>query len=918
MVTDSRSLIERRNDEVAALATRERERRPDQPLAAIELCAENKEEREKDLRAVRDALADGTPPTEIGPLFVTVVADLTYEIDWGDQFKFWPHLAKSIAVSAFDVANDHDRRRDTADAFDAFAERFGGVYPVGSFSSQFPLMSRPLVHSMLPRCAQRHVARLLARASSDGDIPNDGESPWPVDHLVELGESLSLPLFVRGLLENRAVLEPAGRALLGLTGSDPANWARRIADTVRADAVTQDLVDRARRSVRSTIERQRALVSPRVSVALTQPLAGDGPAMMWIELGPLAAAERAVEGLGAFARTGAVLRTVVNKKALDERPMIAALAGPLVLVYPTVEHPIAVSFTARAFVGAVPEAVSAYLARGVRDLKLPLILKARGAARFTEFEVNEPIETGTDMVIVLSEGAPMAQDLSALGFERIESSVAGLAMMRGVASESAASALALWGVAVRPPTIDVEPVLIPPSRRRRDELTYPPRAEAWLRVRGACSPGLRVEAEPSSGVTVFVTEDGEYIVRVRADEAVDLRFFYGAASRAAARANIRFESIDDGAQATRWRAALQPSDATTAHLVERLCWVRVESLPGVSVCFDLVATFGGTCRKASATARPEDVSTPLASMQFLNRLLDAAAVDPDDAPPEQITLTGWCEDEPERARVVARVGPSTAAVRFEPTEAGLSVASSAGAATLSRIEITTRGVLSTTCADAVAREPGLYVASLEGVHVAACVAERNRRLPRLASITPPPRSLDGLRESLALMRALDVAVIWPTDAFAHGLLVRRAAVRAVEQALIGTLCGEEWLQHEERLAAPGVDRIGGLARLKYLTWISEQSFDDAIAEAEDGEDPFAVVSVALTDVSLTTSELEAARHLMLLFYRRGLASSSGDERAMRFAWSNRQVARVIRLAYLAIPDAFDRRRASDDTGVADE
>ncbi|PSM31943.1 hypothetical protein [Haliangium sp. UPWRP_2] len=914
--------VERRNEELASAAARVRERNSGAPIAAIELCAEGGQERATDRQLVRAALAAGASPIELGPIFICVVADVTYDVDWGDQFKFWPILAKELAAPGFDLEFETSKRRATASAFDEFAGHHGGIEPVGSFASQYPFMSRPLVNSMLPKCAQRHIARLFARASSLGALPMDPSSQWPLDDLVALSEKLRLPLFVQGLIENRGILDPVGRALLGLSGTDPPAWVKRVSENVRTDRIASDLLDRTREGLRAARLAGRAKrdLTPQIHLSLT----ADAPAPLFcIHLAPLGAFSQ--PGLGdllPFARSGARLRLVVNKKPVDERPLADALTAPVVVQLPDTPPPYSITFIARPYKDQVPEQVRAYLERATRDIKVPLVLIDQGGRQFIEAEPPLSIEEGKALVIVARSDDAIVGDLATIGFTIAPIGTSSrLLALHGTAVMSAALTLGRIGVAVRSDPTELQPIITPPIRRDGNTLVYAPGSDIWLLIRNIRTrASLRIELSPPDAgrVDVLKTDHGANVLHLTADEPLEVRVLSGVHARPICRSTILLENPRDVVEPLRWRATLQPVGATMTHIVERLCWLAVETLPGVTLRFELEVVSGAIRRKAARIARVEDLGTPLATMRFLNQLLDNAELRPEDALPSEVIVRARSEEEPDVIHTIACIRDDDATFRFNVGEAAPTVSCAGGATSLFRLDLSAPGIRRLPATTDDLRTPGVYVAMYEGVYAALCVGERTSRLPRLRAVQPPPRSLRELRDLVALLRALDVAGLWPSSAYSHALFLRRVAVRAAERAIIGSLCGEEWLQAEDTLPEAASARLDGVRRLVPQAWISEETFNAAFADAEDGDDPFSLLSTALHSVSLVSAERDAARHLLLLFYKRGLASPIGDERALRLAWSNRQVSRLVRMTYLVLPDALAGWQRSRQAEMVDD
>lgn len=304
-MTHTREAVLRRNDELN-VAIDQRVASNEGAVAAIEVVPEDAGQRDDDLRIVRGALDAGESPSAIGAVFITVVTNFAYEVDWKDQFCFWPKMHEHLRSRELNLL-DHAARRAVERAFQSFSDERGGVRPAGELLQHFPLMSWPLIHTIMPWCAQRHVARVLYRAAAEGLIPDAPTSSWPVGEAEALAASMRVPVFVMGIVQSPTVLERLGRVLLGGSpGTDAPSWVRRVHRSVEHDALTRSLVAGAKES-------QRERASGRLSQSLGLPVSlllqagvGEGDDLrLWASMGPYGRAVALSPEVLSFARAGA-------------------------------------------------------------------------------------------------------------------------------------------------------------------------------------------------------------------------------------------------------------------------------------------------------------------------------------------------------------------------------------------------------------------------------------------------------------------------------------------------------------------------------------------------------------------------------------------------------------------------------------
>lgn len=137
----------------------------------------------------------------------------------------------------------------------------------------------------------------------------------------------------------------------------------------------------------------------------------------------------------------------------------------------------------------------------------------------------------------------------------------------------------------------------------------------------------------------------------------------------------------------------------------------------------------------------------------------------------------------------------------------------------------------------------------------------------------------------------------------------------MERAFVASLCGSAWLRVEDRVQEDRVD-VPDLAKaLAPMLWVSEAWLADLLDESAD--EPYDLLGELLGD-DVKESDAVAARHLLLVFYQRGMASPRLDENAVKWAWADAQRARLVRACYLAAPGALERLRKGGEGGLFDD
>lgn len=883
----------------------------DAELAAIEVVPDDAGRRDEDLRLVRGALDDGASPSDLGSVVVTVATNFAYEVDWKDQFCFWPRMHEHIRSGALDLRDDPAARRAVERAFQGFTRRWRGVRPVGGLRDHFPLMSWPLVHAVMPWCAQRHVARVLERAAAEGLLPDDAASPWPEGAVETLASSMRVPVFVAGLIENPTVLARLGRALLGdAPRPDAPTWVRRLRRNVEGDAVARSLVSAARESQRERVS-ARSSRAPGLPVSLMMQVVGEHELGLWASLGPYGRAVGSTSEALAFARAGASLLARVDGRDAGGAPLFNALTAPVLVEVKWAGSALRLQPSARAYEGSdVPETLKRAEEGAERAFSLPLLFHREDERRFAL--AASSVHIGDDVAVLAASASSLADRLKARGFAPC--SVRGaphLLALVGKASDAAAPDLADASVTVKERAPVLVPALFPPLRRDGERLVYRAGRDLWLILRDsaeALTAAVVDAGDAEAEAEVGIGDAGEALIRVPA-AALSLGLNkVRAFSRSRARAHVSVEVIIEApAQQlglSRWRVALHPAGASVEHLLANQCWLEVEAMPGVRVEVELSrGTEARSLTLDEGDRGPFDTATRL-------RELAAELIPPGDDALGGVEVRARSVDEPEGWASVATLGASDTGLHFVVTGAAPAVLAPDDEPKLWGIEFGADGISMAPVAEVELSTDGLYLAMAGESRAALCSCGARSRIPRLPKAMRFTRSVERTVDLLGTLRAVDVAALWPERTRASGVMLRRAAARAIERELVGSLCGASWVRMEDERLEESDELDALTSKVARLLWLDERRLKELVDD--EGEDPLDLLRALLEETG-ERGDAPEARHLALTFYQRGMTSRARDEAAARWAWSGVRRARVARACYLLAPDALaDAARASDD------
>ncbi|MBL8684846.1 MAG: hypothetical protein JNK05_37060 [Myxococcales bacterium] len=841
------------------------------PLAAIEVVSLDPAQRKADRDLLRESLSAGASAEDLGALLVCVIADLAFEVDWRDQFSFWPLLHERLRSDAMDL-REHDARRLVAREFERFSAAHGGLTPVGELAAQFSLMSWPLVHALMPRPALRHVAAAIAKAAKLGLTPASISEPWRADFAQRLAAVSGFPLFVLGIIENSDALEKVGRAVLFRSASSSgAEWAQRAWDALQQDEVARELVDDARGEVK------RAPRAPQLSVPIELALtcARDAPAQVNVRLGPI---DTTNERVLAFARTAAELRVQAGGKRAGAARLSDAMQGTAVVQIdsPTLPLKIAVKVVPEESDDEVPQALKGPFER---TFNAPVVFVQSGD---DAYESAEELRSGEDAAILLASDAATPTRMTR---RKVRGSGAMIALF-GRLDDGTLATLSARRAAGR---ARLSPRITPPLRQSNGHLTYEEGRRAWLELEDA-DRQPDIVAAMKTGVAEVAAEVGEdaagrILVRTPPLVAGEHELVVRSGPSARALASIKITATRrPGAPAARWRAALRPDDATINHLVSAQCSLDIDAMAGITL--ELALRLDDREPKALVLDRDEQRSLPRLAQRIAKLYAEQSA---ELAAPSRVDILAREADD-DAWTTVAALTATPPGLRFDASSDPISVLSPDDEAKVYRVELGGDAGARLVPAGST-REAGVYIAAAGSSRAAVVIADRARSVPRLAASRARTRGAERCAELLAVLRALDVAALAPRGAEGAALLARNAAARSVERELVLELCGSAWANMEDT-ADDGDDEHLPRAMARLL-WLPE---DELVKLAESAVDP--VEAIQRIGELRESAPVERELHLTLALSCRGLSAPSRDADALLWAVMDVQRGRAARAAAL--------------------
>lgn len=936
-------LIQRENEQ---LADRLRTTSTAGELCALEAAGNAPAERDRRRSLVRDALSAGLDPRQIGLTFVVALAECAYELDWGEQFSFWPQIAAILNAPAWDPSGLLAREQCTA-AFRSFSEEYGGLQPRGRFAECYTHVSWPLFHAVLPRAAQARMSKLLARATADprfviaadGTI-NDRELTLV---LRAFAATSTMPAYFDGILQHPTLGGRLGASLIRPTNTSVPDTAtlsptlvERVLQDLREDRVAREQLEeaadevsrkqeRARRRQRAEEEKLDPLL---VTFALER---SSGGVLAFLEAGPLTPTARDWSPLArVISQNEARIAANVNGTPVPIGYLVNVAYGTVSIGVPwPVGESIGVSIEARSGAGLpVDDQIANYFDRARRSLRLPLVF-TREKERDRYILAPSELHAGADVAVVVAKRALRGLEsvIASLGMEGIglpgtadARVIVGRLPKEGPELQSFSRALGLRRGSAQ---VVLRPSIVPPTRRANDWCEWADQSDAFVEVCAIEPAALRLTfaSEGQTPVSLIQAPNGSLIARVPegvghlvlTDSDVEVaRLRVARSSRAAYRE-----------PAARFRVSVMPARASRDEILGEAVWLDVDALPGVHLRIELSAT---DCREeamvGAAEATPLHTAAIIATMRrrIERRLGEGTAAD--------FVLSVSNADEPSQPMVVQSFGDSTGPIKFveENSHGLLRADADADPATLSRLSFGPRGVTEYRqgSVDPISNlsGEGIYLGRVGPASEALAWAAEGTGFPRHAKLELPPRGAQRALDVVRLLRACETATLAPARRMARATIVRNAAVNSLERELVAALCGRRWLQSEETCGRaahardtsvePLIDQLGSLLWVP-RSWLQDD-FETLVTEWSD---PIEGLERACHDGvgdAFSAEDARLARHLFLLFTRSTMASVDDDEECT--AWANASVLRprLVRLFYLTWPTGLERRiQALDET-----
>jgi hypothetical protein len=926
-------------------------------VCAIEAAGVEDSERAERRALVGDALSNGARPIELGLSFVVAMAECAYEVDWQDQFSFWPEISKILVSSEWDP-RDLELREQCTSAFQSFAKKYGGLQPQGRFADRYTHVSWPLFHAILPRAAQARMSKLLARATADERfvVAADGcvDQRDLTTLLREFAMRSAMPEYFEGILQHPTLGGRLGASLLSASRARPKRvngdeaasglsdeFIARLLRDLREDRVAREQLDEATEEVvrkeERAMRRQRAvdatLEPPRSTLLLERAGAG---LRMFVEFAPFDAPALEWRPLAALISTGDARAQISIGDAVVPAGYVVNLAYGAIAVeasWPPGQGALEISLKVLSAGGRpVDEQVASYFSRSRRELRLPLVFQCQPDRRRFLLGPSE-LRPGADIAIAAPSRTvqTLAPLLSALGLELVplERAPDVEVLIGGVPGSPSPEFVELvkrLGLRHGKELAEIRPALVPPLRSDADTIEWIEGEDGFVQIAvGGPSTDLRLGLE-AGGESQSIPIDGvagEHLLsRVPGSACGSLVLRRREAELARVQLIRRPRATYREAPA-RFRAIVMPTRPTRAHLLAEACWLDVAALPGVNLKVAL-----STDQVSEEEFLPADMATPLrtalliASMRRrIEHSLGPQAVLCD------YELRVSNADEPTLPALVQKFPAVSGAIGFDVSEdrAQVRLDANADPALLSKLRFEPGGVHESALPAIVqVVEPGapegIYVARTRGAVAALAWAADLGDLPRVGALDLPTRGAERSLSVVELLRACEAASLGPAARVGRALLVRRAAVRSLERELIASLCGRRWLEREScDMARPNDDRLVDnlLAKLSSMLWVPRvwlrQELPRLVDEADDPVQALERACQKGIGEALRAIDVHHARHLLLLFTRAAMATPDDDAECMRWANADVMRPRLVRLFFLAAPRGLARQAEHQDT-----
>ena len=883
---------------VAWMASRDVDARP----CAIDLSSSFAgEERTELISTVRKELERGASPNDLGLCFVVAMAELAYDVDWTDSFRFWPLLQVQLGVSRFDLARQAEQRACTAAVQRAISEH-RLIIPDGRFAKRCPHMSLLLFNAAIPRCCHRRMARLL-RESVEAGVS-----------LTHRASTERLPMYLRGLLEHPA-LAARVEGELTATAQPSATMVRVLGDIERAkdeearrdlEAARQGAQARRRLSGRPLLACRRVLVTaPKLVLVLEVPPLEELSGGFTAILERAAGAYATIGGRICSKSTATVGEEISGGYLVNARTQGCQIALPFCS---SIDAELQVELVVRDQAGAVDIEASAALG-GLCPIKSPCVFAAREGSRYDEVAALSP---GDEIVVLCHRDSLIA----AASVELIAPSVSlgNWALLAGEATAEVAEALDIpWDASNATRLL---PVLVPPILRRSAEVVYQEGDDAWI---------LLYCAEPLGLASIDHEDCGTVSVRQELSSREILFRIVATAGPATARSSITAVTAEGTivaklsirwtkrpfARPVAWLAKVTPADATATQLSGGHCSLWVWDPLGRDIETELLLTSGYSARATYSVTSQGILSHRLPSLA--GNFRGAAQGDVASGGVEAVRLRVWPHGaEADATEFVFAADIPVARFDVRDLDA-LILTSDPGEGSNHLTYVHPDGSCQTSVLtwcdviDGMAAE-GLYLVTRAGRTSSLIWAGEGAA----QVVLPPPISCErSLAIALAVtswLRALDVGTTGPRARSARAHSLQAAWVQHLEYALVRVLCGERWLAEE--VATEGLDTRASIERLASLAPVSCLDIADLWLGTPAEIEPRLMETLEGLEKGENERIQSAAKHLLQLFMNRCAAPATVDAAALSWALADQALARLVRLISVFAHRRFSGRWSS--------
>jgi hypothetical protein len=196
----------------------------------------------KDLKEVAREFRRQSPPSDLNWLpWVVYAAEIGYRFE---GFRYWPIFVEETP------GWDGDDRYWLKNKYWDFHRKYGGVKPSGPWAEDYPLISWPITHAVLPTYLQRHLISVLHEMESEDLLL----SPENLGERIAARGSGSTDRRFLNFIQNRSLTGQIAAALL-VPDEQAAQTARNIILPSTLKRISGDLDQRTREDLKKTRER---------------------------------------------------------------------------------------------------------------------------------------------------------------------------------------------------------------------------------------------------------------------------------------------------------------------------------------------------------------------------------------------------------------------------------------------------------------------------------------------------------------------------------------------------------------------------------------------------------------------------------------------------------------------------------------